>query len=148
MMMARFRKRDSSPEVELRSALHKAGVLFRTYPKLPGSPDLILEGGQLVVFVHGCFWHGCPRHYRAPRTKRKYWSRKLEKNRARDRAVSNQLRRMGFRVAVVWECSVKSKPDAVVKRLLRRRGESNGDHLPSRGRLGTARAERYLQDGA
>jgi DNA mismatch endonuclease, patch repair protein len=118
-MMSRFRKTDSGPELALRRALTHAQVRFETYPKLPGSPDVVLADARIVVFVQGCFWHGCPTHYRAPRTKPGYWSQKLESNKSRDRAASRRLRNLGWHVATVWECSLKRNPNAVVRRLSR-----------------------------
>ena len=132
LMMSRFRKTDSGPELALRRALTRAQVRFEIYPKLPGSPDVVLADTRIVVFVHGCFWHGCPTHYRAPRTKPGYWSQKLESNKARDRSASRRLRNLGWHVATVWECSLKRNPDAVVRRLSRM-----GKRLPG----GPVRAE-------
>jgi len=121
-MMSRFRKTDSGPELALRKALAHAQVHFDTYPKLPGSPDIILDDARIVVFVHGCFWHGCPTHHRAPRSKMDYWSRKLERNKSRDRAATRRLRTLGWHVATVWECSLKKNPDAVATRISRMAG--------------------------
>lgn len=70
---------------------------------LPGRPDLRFPAARLAVFVHGDFWHGCPRHYRAPWSNRAFWRSKLEGNRRRDARVRRALNRAGWRVATVWE---------------------------------------------
>lgn len=119
-VMSRIRKIDSRPEVLLRKHLRSAGVLFRTYERLPGTPDIVVQGPMLAVFVHGCFWHGCPQHYRPPRSNVRYWSVKLRRNKARDTANARKVRAMGRHTAVVWECELKSDPQRVVARLLTR----------------------------
>ena len=119
-VMARIRKTDSSPERILRTYLRRASVRYRTYGNLPGTPDIIIRASKLAVFVHGCFWHGCPHHYRTPQSNVKYWSAKLQRNRARDRTNARRIRALGWRTAVVWECQVNRSPRLVVERLLRR----------------------------
>lgn len=120
--MSHIRGRDTGPERRLRSALRERGVRYRSYPDLPGKPDLILPGTGVAVLVHGCFWHGCPRHYVAPRTRARFWSDKLARNRERDARVAHQLRAQGWRVAVVWECDLDRDPTTVAGRLLRLAG--------------------------
>lgn len=121
-MMARFRKDDTGPEIQLRIALRQLGVRFRTYPSLPGTPDLALRHGDVVVFVHGCFWHGCPKHYRQPKRNLGYWIPKLQRNRARDRAASRALREAGWRVATAWECAIRKDSIRVARRIARLAG--------------------------
>src|SRR5437899_3226992 len=118
--MARIRKTDSTPEILLRQELGRAKVRYQTYTSLPGTPDIVVEGPKLAVFVHGCFWHGCPHHYRPPHSNVRYWSVKLRRNRARDKAMTRKVRAMGWHTAVFWECQVKKDPQRVVARLLRR----------------------------
>lgn len=75
---------------------------------LPGSPDIANRANKWAVFVHGCFWHrhaGCPRAT-TPKTNREFWLRKFAANRKRDERVQAELRAMGFKVAIVWECEV------------------------------------------
>lgn len=117
-VMAKIRKTDSSPEILLRQALRRAKVRFRTYTKLPGTPDIVLESPRLAVFVHGCFWHGCPHHYRPPRSNVGYWSSKLERNKARDKAIARKVRAMGWHTTVAWECQLKEDRERVVTRIL------------------------------
>lgn len=116
-VMSRIRKTNSGPERELRAALTAARISFRTYGKLPGTPDLVLRHSRLVVFVHGCFWHGCPMHYRAPKSNKTYWSMKLARNKSRDRADSRALRKMGWKQIVIWECQIRRDPLKVLARV-------------------------------
>ena len=96
------------------------GYRYRLHSrKLPGNPDLVFSSRAKVIFVHGCFWHqhGC-RQYRMPRTRRDFWEPKLAKNRERDSLVQKELRRMGWRVLVLWECELK-QPESVRERVRR-----------------------------
>jgi DNA mismatch endonuclease (patch repair protein) len=70
---------------------------------LPGRPDLVLPRRGVVVFVHGCFWHGCPRHFTEPVHNRLWWREKIAANRRRDRRKEESLRRLGWSVVNVWE---------------------------------------------
>ena len=68
--------------------------------------DFVFRTARVAVFVDGCFWHGCPRHYRAPDSARAFWRNKVETNRARDLRVSRGLRAAGWTVLRVWECAL------------------------------------------
>ncbi len=85
---------------------------------LHGKPDFAFPAKHVVVFVDGCFWHGCPRCYRMPGDNRPYWKAKLERNRRRDRVVSRTLRDGGWTVLRLWEHSLK-RPASVLRRLRR-----------------------------
>jgi DNA mismatch endonuclease (patch repair protein) len=94
--------------------LHRLGYRFTVNgPKnkaLPGRPDLVLPKHRTVIFVHGCFWHGhehCP-HFRLPKSRRVWWKRKIEGNRARDLRNEDVIRACGWHVVTIWECALKS----------------------------------------
>lgn len=110
-MMAGIRVRHTKPEIVVRKALFAAGFRFRLHRKdLPGSPDVVLPGLQVAVFVHGCFWHaheGCG-YAKTPATRREFWKRKLLANVDRDRRARDALLSIGWRVLVVWECATRS----------------------------------------
>jgi DNA mismatch endonuclease (patch repair protein) len=108
-MMSGIRGTNTRPEVTVRSGLHRAGFRFRLHVRsLPGSPDIVLPRHNAVIFVNGCFWHGHDCHlFKLPKTRPEFWRRKLDGNRARDLIKHKQCRELGWRVAVVWECSLK-----------------------------------------
>lgn len=106
--MRRVRATDTSCEVLLRTQLHRRGLRYRLHTKLPGKPDLAFASARVVVFVDGCFWHGCPEHCRIPNTNRDYWERKIARNRERDAAATATLRREGWRVIRIWEHQMAS----------------------------------------
>src|SRR5690606_18336059 len=103
------RGRDTTPELRLRSALHRRGHRYRVhYPILLGDgmrvrPDIVFTRRRLVVFVDGCFWHRCPAHGTSPSANSKYWQRKLDSNTTRDAQQTRQLRGAGWRVVRIWE---------------------------------------------
>jgi DNA mismatch endonuclease, patch repair protein len=110
--MRGIRARNTRPEMRLRSALHRLGFRFRLHAReLPGKPDLILRKHRAVVLVHGCFWHrhtGC-RLASIPASNAEFWVEKFTRNVERDRQVMKMLVAAGWRVAIVWECGLRSK---------------------------------------
>jgi len=107
--MGRIRSKDTEPELAVRRLVHGMGYRYRLHGSgLPGRPDMVFRARQKVVFVHGCFWHlhrGCP-NCRPPKSKVEYWKPKLEGNAARDKRVRDQLRQLGWKCLVVWECEL------------------------------------------
>ena len=117
--MRRVRARDTTPEKTVRRLLTRLGARYRLHRKdLPGKPDIVMPGRRLVLFVHGCFWHGhdCPRGARVPKANRDYWTAKVARNRARDEAAREALTGSGWRVETLWVCVLKDEA-AVGERL-------------------------------
>ena len=111
-VMRRVKARDTGPEKTVRRLLTALGVRYRLHRKdLPGKPDIVMAGRRLVIFVHGCFWHGhdCPRGARVPKANRDYWLAKVGRNRERDIASRATLEASGWRVETVWECELKDE---------------------------------------
>ena len=108
-IMSRVASKNTKPELLVRSYLHRRGLRFRIHgKKLPGRPDLVFPKYRAVVFVHGCFWHrhdGCPRTT-MPSTRVEFWQNKFDRNMARDQANQAELRELGWRVIVLWECEI------------------------------------------
>lgn len=115
--MSRIRGRNTGPERQLRSLLHRAGYRFKLHEKaLAGRPDIVLPKYRTVIFVHGCFWHrheGC-RAATMPRTRREFWEDKLNQNVSRDLRNRAALEAAGWQVLVVWECELKSDAAGVL----------------------------------
>ncbi len=117
--MRRNPRRNTGPEVALRSELHRRGLRFRKdLPlRVPGRvvrPDVVFTRSRLAVFVDGCFWHSCPIHGNQPRANTDYWRPKLARNVARDRAVDEALTGAGWRVLRAWE---HEPPEEIAKRI-------------------------------
>lgn len=117
--MSRIRSKETKPELTLRKALWKQGVRgYRKYPLLPGKPDLLFPRVKLVVFVDGCFWHGCPIHYRSPKSNTDYWLPKIARNIARDQEQVEQLRCQGYVIIRIWEHDVLPDPTRAVDEII------------------------------
>ncbi|MHA7816430.1 MAG: very short patch repair endonuclease [Pseudohaliea sp.] len=110
-VMSRIRGRDTRPELLVRRGLHALGFRYRLHDKrLPGRPDLVFPRFGAVVLVNGCFWHGHECHlFRLPGTRREFWKEKIEANQARDERNLHILQDAGWRVMIVWECSLKGR---------------------------------------
>lgn len=106
-MMAGIRGKDTKPEMRVRKALFAGGYRYRLHRKdLPGTPDIVLPGRRVAIFVNGCFWHGhsgCSLA-KVPGTRTEFWKEKFESNSRRDKVAAEALREAGWRVLVVWEC--------------------------------------------
>jgi DNA mismatch endonuclease (patch repair protein) len=109
--MAAIRSTDSKAEMLVRRGLHRLGFRFTLHVrKLPGTPDLVFPRHRAIVLVHGCFWHGHDCYlFKWPKTRNEFWRTKIESNKARDDTDLLRLKRLGWRIAVVWECALKGK---------------------------------------
>jgi DNA mismatch endonuclease (patch repair protein) len=114
-LMSGIRGKDTKPEKAIRSALHSAGFRYRVHVAgLPGKPDIVFPKYKAVIFVHGCFWH---RHAdcwwsTTPSSNAVFWAEKFAQNVARDNRNIVDLKKMGWRVATVWECTLRVQSQA------------------------------------
>lgn len=143
-VMSKIRSRDTGPEKALRGALRRNDLRFRQHRKVAGvSTDFVLPAFQTVVLVHGCFWHGCKKHYTPPSDNSHFWSQKLFQNRRRDARQARIIRGSGWRLVIVWEHSLTSSgaADRLVGRLLQKLRE------PQRERPRKASSPRFVPAG-
>ena len=125
------RAKDTSPELLLRSALWKSGI--RGYRKhfqhLPSRPDIAFTRYLLAVFVHGCFWHRCPKcNISTPRTNTPYWEEKLRRNIERDKRAFGQLEQAGWRGMCLWECEIHHSLEWCVSQVRQELQRSSTNH--------------------
>jgi len=117
-VMSANRGKDTRPEIILRRALWAKGIRgYRLHSKdLPGRPDIVFPKCRLAIMVNGCFWHRCPNCKPSiPKSHTTFWNDKFARNIERDSRVIRELNDMGWRTIVVWECSIRSNVDEVVK---------------------------------
>ena|ERR1700722_8801243 len=120
--MALVKGKNTQPEMIVRRMVHSMGYRYRLHGKLlPGRPDIVFASRKKVIFVHGCFWH---RHSalscklaRLPKSKLQFWLSKLNANQARDQKSRIQLRGLGWKSLVIWECQLKRR--AFIERKIR-----------------------------
>lgn len=106
-VMVANKGRDTKPELMLRSVLHRRGLRYRVgkrpLPELPRTADVVFTKAKVAVFVDGCYWHGCPDHYRPAKRRAEAWQDKIKTNRDRDAATNLALREAGWTVIRIWE---------------------------------------------
>ncbi|MDP1711544.1 MAG: very short patch repair endonuclease [Candidatus Nanopelagicaceae bacterium] len=101
------KSRDTKPELIVRRLLHAAGLRYRVHARpikdWNRKADIVFPRAKIAVFVNGCFWHGCPEHYKAPKTNIDFWEQKIGRNVQRDSETFKRLKSEGWSVMVVWE---------------------------------------------
>lgn len=110
--MAAIHSKETKPEIEIRSALHRLGFRFRKNDKrYPGKPDIVLPKYRACIFINGCFWHGhnCKKNKKMPVTNAVFWKEKINKNIERDKKTIFTLQQEGWRIGIIWECSIMGK---------------------------------------
>lgn len=122
--MSLIRSENTKPELIVRKAVWAAGFRYRLHGKgLPGRPDLVLPSLRTVIFVNGCYWHAhkCQKG-RVPGTNGQFWAIKFKSNKDRDARNARRLRREGWSVLTVWECSLQTfrSREAALAGLLRK----------------------------
>jgi DNA mismatch endonuclease, patch repair protein len=119
-LMSRVRSTNTTPELIIRSLVHRLGYRFRLHDKkLPGRPDLAFPGRKKVLFVHGCFWHGhenCPKG-KLPKSNLSVWRPKISKNRERDTRIAIEIAEKGWKSLTIWQCELKDI-ESVRKRIV------------------------------
>jgi DNA mismatch endonuclease (patch repair protein) len=118
-VMSRIRGRgNKATEIALVRLMRKNRITgWRRHLDIFGRPDFTFYKQRVIVFVDGCYWHACPKHSRKPRGNADFWNAKFSRNKARDRRVNRNLRKMGWRVLRIWEHDLAANPVKTVMRL-------------------------------
>ena len=118
-LMSRIKGRNTLPELLVRRIVFGLGYRYRPHvSSLPGKPDLVFARPRKTIFVHGCFWHGHARcrYGKLPKSRIDFWREKISANRRRDRRALRQLKTIGWKSLVVWQCELK-RPDKLMRKL-------------------------------
>ena len=118
--MSQIRGKNTKPEIIVRSIVHRMGFRYGLHnKKLPGKPDIVLSCHKKIIFVHGCFWHihNCKYGKVKPAVNAGFWKNKRQGNVARDKENSRKLKKLGWRVLVIWECQIR-KPETIMKKII------------------------------
>lgn len=109
--MSCIKGKNTKPEEIVRKYLFSKGFRYRKNDKrYPGTPDIVLPKYKTVIFVNGCFWHGhegC-KYYVVPKSNTEFWLKKINTNKQRDNRIIEELRTLGWRVVIIWECHLKN----------------------------------------
>lgn len=114
-MMANIRSKNTGAELRLKIILR--GTFIRQHPKIYGNPDFGLKVKKIAIFLDGCFWHKCPKHYHEPKTNKKFWISKIERNTQRDKEVNKKLKSKGYKVIRIWEHELKYPHKKILKKI-------------------------------
>ena len=118
--MSAIKSKNTKPEIAVRKLLHSMGYRFRLHRKdLPGSPDIVLPKYKTFIFVHGCFWHrheNC-KYASTPKTRKEFWENKFNKNIKRDKNNFKELKKLNWKVLVIWECELNSLQEIITQNI-------------------------------
>ncbi len=115
-IMSRIRGKDTGMELRIRAALWQRGLRYRVYYG-PFKIDIAFPGAKVAVFLDSCYWHGCPAHFKTPRTHTRFWREKITRNRKRDHRVTRALRARGWTVLRLWEHEIDDDLGRIVRRV-------------------------------
>jgi DNA mismatch endonuclease (patch repair protein) len=118
-IMSKVHSTGTTPEIHVRSLLKEIGCSFSLENQnLPGKPDIFLPDYNTVIFVNGCFWHGCPscKHAKIrPQKNSDYWNKKLDRTLERDKNNAKKLEELGYKILVIWECETRKRKAELLK---------------------------------
>ena len=115
--MSRIRSKWTKQEVKAHNWLKGHKIKHKMHPKIEGSPDIILREKRVAIFLNGCFWHKCPNCYKEPKSRRKFWVSKIEKNIRRDRQNMAVLKKNEWKVLIFWEHDIKKNFEIFARKI-------------------------------
>ncbi len=110
-IMSKISGKETKPEILVRKFLFANGFRYRKNDKrYPGRPDIVLPKYKIIIFVHGCFWHGhnCSAG-KLPETRKEFWKNKIQGNIERDKKNKTELEKQGWKIIIIWQCELKNK---------------------------------------
>ncbi|MDH5541493.1 MAG: very short patch repair endonuclease [Nitrospinota bacterium] len=116
-LMSRITAKNTKPELLVRKLLWGQGIRgYRLHwEKAPGRPDICFPSKKIAIFIHGCFWHSCPKcKPKLPKSHKVFWQQKLSKNVVRDKKKQLELETGGWQVIIIWECQVLTSPNIIL----------------------------------
>jgi len=119
-IMSKIRGKNTKPEILLRKSLFNLGYRYglnHRFKTLNFKPDLVLVSRKTCIFVDGCFWHGCPRCYRTPKSNQGYWIQKINRNKERDQEQNRFLRKNGWKVIRIWEHEINENLEKTLSKV-------------------------------
>ncbi len=118
-IMSHIKSENTSIELLVRRYLFSQGYRYRVnYKELPGKPDIVFTKKKVVIFIHGCFWHGheCGSRYaHTSQSNQNYWMPKIQRTIERDKEHESLLKENGWKVIILWECQIKDHFQTVMK---------------------------------
>ena len=106
-IMSKIRSKNTKIEVNFRKLIWKRNFRYRLHYDITGKPDLAFVSKKLCVFIDSCFWHKCPKHFKAPKSNKDYWNKKIKNNVLRDKKIKNLYGKKGWKIIRIWEHELK-----------------------------------------
>lgn len=122
-IMSRIRGKDTKPEVILRKKIFRLGYRYSLryrFKELNFKPDIVMVSKKICIFVDGCFWHKCPKCFKAPKSNKRYWTQKIKRNVERDKQQNSFLKKNRWKVIRIWEHELNSDLQKVVKKIIKK----------------------------
>lgn len=119
LTMSKIRSKWTGHEKRIHNYLKGLKIKHKMHPKISGNPDIIVFNKKTAIFLHGCFWHKCPKHYIAPKTNVEYWSPKIEANIKRDLKNIKSLRKGGWKIKRIWEHDIRNGFEKSLEKILK-----------------------------
>lgn len=118
-IMSKIRGKDTKPELILRKMLFAKGLRYRLNYRVAGyRVDIAFPSRKLAVFVDGCFWHGCPKCFRPPKSRKRYWGPKIKTNKERDKRIDSAMSKSGWKVIHIWEHRIRKEPEGCLAMIM------------------------------
>lgn len=118
--MQHIRSEGTLPERKVMQELRKRKIYFASHVStIEGKPDIVFRRKKIVVFIDSDFWHGHPSRCIMPKSNRKYWEKKIARNRERDKEVNSLLKKDGWKIIRIWEYSVKHNFEREIRRIIK-----------------------------
>jgi DNA mismatch endonuclease, patch repair protein len=118
LIMGAVKGKDNLLELEFCKKLKRAGLRFsRNVSRLPGKPDVVFKNRELVIFLDGCFWHGCRKHFKLPKSNQIFWQSKIEGNMRRDKQINKFYKDMGWTVLRFWQHNITRNPNKLIDKI-------------------------------
>ncbi|MBM3200652.1 very short patch repair endonuclease [Candidatus Woesearchaeota archaeon] len=122
-IMSCIRGKDTKPEILLRKALFKKGYRYslnHRFKELNFKPDIVMVSRKVCIFIDGCFWHGCERCYRPPKSNKKYWIPKIKRNMQRDKEQNTYLKKKRWKVIRIWEHEINKNMEKALNKIIKK----------------------------
>ena len=118
--MSRNTGTNTNTEMLVRHLIYSLGYRYRLHRRdLPGCPDMVFPSYRKVIFVNGCYWHRhkCKKGRSFPETRKQFWNSKFERTKQRDKENQKKLKKLGWKVLIIWECRIKN-PDKLKTQII------------------------------
>jgi DNA mismatch endonuclease (patch repair protein) len=118
--MSHNKNKGTSPELFVRKLISSQKFRYSSHRKdLPGCPDIVFPKRKKVIFINGCFWHRhmCKKGRSMPETRKKFWQQKFKRTIERDKRNKNELKKLGWKILIIWECQIK-KPAKITDKII------------------------------